>query len=163
MKQAPAPGFTLIDMMLALVIAGILAAIVIPRYGHATDDAIAAALQSNLKTARGQIKANHALNGVYPPTIDPDWFADNDIPEHPQNKSGLPDLQVLGAAGVPHPVNKVLKSGVLGAYWYNPIEGTLQARVAAMSTEQATMDFYNRVNGSSETTLGNYTGGGGGS
>jgi general secretion pathway protein G len=49
-------AFTLIDTLLVIVILGILAAIVIPRYTNATDEAIDAALLTQLQSARRQIE-----------------------------------------------------------------------------------------------------------
>ena len=74
-----------------------------------------------------------------------------------------PEVQVYTTSGITHPANKVLKAGVGGAYWYNPLNGSFRARVTDQGSAAATIDFYNRVNFSDETGLGNYGGGGGGS
>ncbi|MFA5252684.1 MAG: prepilin-type N-terminal cleavage/methylation domain-containing protein [Phycisphaerae bacterium] len=60
-------GFTLVEILIVVVILGILAAIVIPQFTDASEDAKMAALVSDLQTMRGQIelyKAQH--NGVVP-------------------------------------------------------------------------------------------------
>lgn len=60
-------GFTLVEILIVVVILGILAAIVIPQFTDASEDAKEASLLSNLQTMRGQIelyKAQH--NGVVP-------------------------------------------------------------------------------------------------
>ncbi|MDD5064304.1 MAG: type II secretion system protein [Phycisphaerae bacterium] len=60
-------GFTLVEILIVVVILGILAAIVIPQFTDASEDAKESALLSNLQTMRGQIelyKAQH--NGALP-------------------------------------------------------------------------------------------------
>jgi general secretion pathway protein G len=56
-------GFTLVEILIVVVILGILAAIVIPQFTDASEDAKEASLLSNLQTMRGQIelyKAQHS-------------------------------------------------------------------------------------------------------
>jgi len=156
-----AHGFTLIELMIVVSILGILGALVVPKYVNAKDDAVASSLANNVQMVREQISLYHAKNGAYPASIDTTWFAGG-IPEHPENKLGLPLIQINSTPGLYHPSSKVLAAGVTGAYFYNNVEGTFQARVADKGTSAATLAFYNKVNGSSETDLGNYGGGGGG-
>lgn len=153
-------GFTLVEIMIVVSILGILAALVVPKYVNSKDDAVASALASNVEMIREQISLYHAKNGAYPNEIDTTWFAGG-IPEHPENDIGLDLIQINATAGLYHPAWKVLKADAVGAYFYNPIEGTFHARVADKGSAAATIDFYNRVNNSDETDLGNYGGGGG--
>lgn len=60
-------AFTLIELLIVIVILGIIAAIVIPQFGKADDDAKVAALKTNLATIRSQLefyKVQH--NSAYP-------------------------------------------------------------------------------------------------
>ncbi len=62
-KQA----FTLVEILIVVIILGILAAIVIPQFTEASDDARESAIRSDLQTMRSQLelyKAQHA--GSYP-------------------------------------------------------------------------------------------------
>ena len=60
-------GFTLVEILIVVIILGILAAIVIPQFTEASDDARTSALASDLQTIRAQLelyKMQHA--GAYP-------------------------------------------------------------------------------------------------
>jgi general secretion pathway protein G len=60
-------GFTLVEILIVVIILGILAAIVIPQFTEASDDARTSALSSDLQTVRAQLelyKMQHS--GAYP-------------------------------------------------------------------------------------------------
>lgn len=149
-------AFTLVELIVVIIVIGILAAVVVPRYVNSTQEASAATLTRNIKVIEGELAQR-----VSPPTIDPGWFI-NGLPGHPENQAGEPAVETVNASGTLHPTNKVLKAGVGGAYWYNSAEGVVRARVADQGSSSATLAHYNAVNGSSEAALGNYGGGGGG-
>ena len=60
-------AFTLIEILIVVVILGILAAVVVPQFTNAADDANDAAVRSQLQTLRGQIELYRAQQ-----TSDPD-------------------------------------------------------------------------------------------
>ncbi len=49
-------GFTLVEILIVVIILGILAAIVVPQFTDASEQARMASLQSDLQTVRGQIE-----------------------------------------------------------------------------------------------------------
>ena len=148
-------------IIIVVLILGILAAVVLPHVSYSSvTDAEVATLQSTTRIVKEQLTRNYAQYGGWPAAIDNDWFAGGDL-DHPQNDMGEPEVQVFTASATTHPANKVLKAGVGGAYWYNPLNGSFRARVTDQGSAAATIDFYNRVNSSDETDLGNYGGGGG--
>lgn len=49
-------GFTLVEILIVVIILGILAAIVIPQFTEASNDARASALDSDLQTVRSQLE-----------------------------------------------------------------------------------------------------------
>src|SRR3954466_8236755 len=62
-------GFTLVEILIVVIILGILAAIVIPQFTNASNDARKSSVASTLQTLRGQIelfKIQHA--DTAPPT-----------------------------------------------------------------------------------------------
>jgi len=68
-------GFTLVELLIVIVILGILAAIVIARFGGATRDSKEANLKGNLRTIRSALesyKANSRSNS-YPSILDDLW------------------------------------------------------------------------------------------
>ncbi|MDZ4754174.1 MAG: prepilin-type N-terminal cleavage/methylation domain-containing protein [Phycisphaerae bacterium] len=56
-------GFTLIEILIVVVILGILAAIVIPQFTNASQDAQVSAVKSQLQTVRSQIELYRIKNG----------------------------------------------------------------------------------------------------
>lgn len=49
-------AFTLVELLIVVIILGILAAVVIPQFSDASDDARFSSLQTNLQTIRGQLE-----------------------------------------------------------------------------------------------------------
>ena len=66
-------AFTLIEILIVVVILGILAAIVVPQFTDAADDANDAAVRSQLQTLRGQIELYYAQNAEYPDLVADGW------------------------------------------------------------------------------------------
>src|SRR5579862_1354118 len=67
MKRNPR-GFTLVEILIVVIILGILAAIVIPQFTNASNDARNNSVQSTLQTARSQIELFKIQHGDTPPT-----------------------------------------------------------------------------------------------
>lgn len=68
-------GFTLVELLIVIVILGILAAVVIARFGGATRETRESSMKGNLKTIRGSLeayKANSRSNN-YPAVMDDLW------------------------------------------------------------------------------------------
>ena len=63
-KQAK--GFTLEELLIVVIILAILAAIIVPQFSASTNDAKAAALQSNLANMRAAIEFYYQEHGEYP-------------------------------------------------------------------------------------------------
>ncbi|MBL8760320.1 MAG: prepilin-type N-terminal cleavage/methylation domain-containing protein [Phycisphaerae bacterium] len=97
-------AFTFLEVMVVVVIVGILAAIVIPRFGGVTDDAKSSALQGALGGVRSSIASFRAKAVIAGTTTFPTaaqlatvgTVVQNEIPKNPY--SGLATLQEVSAA-----------------------------------------------------------------
>jgi len=72
-------GFTLIEILIVVVILGILAAIVIPQFSSASQEASISSVRSQLQTLRSQVELYRVQNNEYPAvgTISSDDDANN--------------------------------------------------------------------------------------
>ena len=75
MRARVSKAFTLVEILIVVVILGILAAIVVPQFTNATQDAQAGNLQSQLDTLQNQLELFHARNNVYPDLVTDQWGA----------------------------------------------------------------------------------------
>ncbi len=66
-------GFTLIEILIVVVILGILAAVVVPQFTNAADDANDAAVRTQLQTLRGQIELYRAQQSADPALLTTGW------------------------------------------------------------------------------------------
>jgi len=68
-------GFTLVEILIVVVILGILAAIVIPQFTNASQEASASSLKSQLQTVRSQIELMRVKhNGFVPDFVAEQWL-----------------------------------------------------------------------------------------
>lgn len=66
-------AFTLVEILIVVVILGILAAIVVPQFAKAADDARAGNIQTQLNTIQNAIELFRAREGVYPDIAGTGW------------------------------------------------------------------------------------------
>ncbi len=78
MRTRVRKAFTLVEILIVVVILGILAAIVIPQFTSASEDAQISAVQSQLQTVRNQIELFRVRNNGTPPAL-ADLFTANGI------------------------------------------------------------------------------------
>lgn len=97
-------AFTLIEILIVVVILGILAAIVIPQFTDASQEASASNLASQLQTIRSQVELFNVQNIAVP--FDPvangwDQLVNNDyLQAPPKNPFASAGVQTVIAAGV---------------------------------------------------------------
>ena len=66
-------GFTLVELVIVVLIIGLLAAIVIPKFTNATDSSRDASIKTTLKFVRGQIELFKSQHGETPPQLPALW------------------------------------------------------------------------------------------
>lgn len=97
-------AFTLIEILVVVVILGILAAIVIPKFANASQDASAATLKTQLQTIRGQIEVYRARYGNSPPLGTDGDASDWDVLVNPGGElsylQGVPRNPFTGQVGI---------------------------------------------------------------
>ena len=69
-------GFTLVEILIVVIILGILAAVVIPQFTEASNDARQSALASDLQTVRSQLELYKVQHLEKYPDVDADGLAD---------------------------------------------------------------------------------------
>lgn len=140
-------GFTLVEILIVVIILGILAAIVIPQFTSASDDARASAVVSDLQSLRSQIelyKIQHHDNGPDVGTdgnssADGDDFVDRltgttdewgdttktgfgpylqSMPSNPFADAAVRDVVGIAAAN---------PGTAAAGWWYNPTENKIYA------------------------------------
>jgi general secretion pathway protein G len=72
-RLSPRRGFTLVEILIVVIILGILAAIVIPQFTNASNDARNNSVASTLQTARSQIELFKIQHGDTPPAAAVMW------------------------------------------------------------------------------------------
>ena len=117
-------GFTLVEILIVVIILGILAAIVIPQFTEASNDARVSAMVSDLQTVRSQIelyKVQHKDN--YPGTAANGTWSINNFKTHLTSKTDID-----GGAG-----------GTLGPYLQkfptNPFNSSNTVRDATLAAD----------------------------
>lgn len=73
LSRSARKGFTLIEILIVVVILGILAAIVVPQFTNAADEASISSARTQLQSMRSQIELFYSQNGAYPTAT---WSAD---------------------------------------------------------------------------------------
>lgn len=71
MRTRQASAFTLIEILIVVIILGILAAITVPQFAKATDDASSTATFDTLNRVRRAVMIYHARNGSQYPDVTP--------------------------------------------------------------------------------------------
>ena len=98
-------GFTLVEILIVVIILGILAAIVIPQFTEASNDARESALASDLQTLRSQLELYKVQHLERYPNIKEDGTADATVANFVSRLTGKTDQY-----------GKIDATGVFGPY-----------------------------------------------
>jgi general secretion pathway protein G len=123
-------AFTLVEILIVVVILGILAAIVVPQFTNATQDAQQGNLRAQIKSLQNQIELYKARTNSYPDLVANQWAPLLD----PNGDGNLSDAYIKKAPknpAAPTADQSVIVAGLVGqagAGWhYDLVTGTLGA------------------------------------
>ncbi len=153
-------AFTLIELTLVIAILAVLAALVLPRFADATQDAAETAAQTNLAIIQRQVDHYHGMTGQYPDDLLAQWFVGGSLPLNPMAENDTPGMVEVHSFANPsqtEPADKTMSGPAVRPWWYNPITGQVRARVKALGSPVETLRLYNRINGVDANTLGDIT------
>ncbi|MFZ4574892.1 MAG: type IV pilin protein [Phycisphaerales bacterium] len=131
MRKVTRKAFTLVEILIVVVILGILAAIVVPQFTSATQDAQTGNIRAQLKSLQNQIELFKArsTDGQYPDLVADGWgvmidpnsdgnFADGYIKSAPKNPfNNSTDITATAAADFGWHYDQT--TGALGACYYD--------------------------------------------
>lgn len=138
-------GFSLIEIMVVVVILGILAAIVVPRFVNASEQATTNSAAAITRNVQLKITEYFAQHGEYPATIDGSWFLEGALPANPFDPAGGSTLIVQNIANKVYLQNKTSASNSQ-IYWYNRPTGTFHIRIPDQGSDSENLAYYNQVN-----------------
>jgi len=148
------PGFTLVELLIAVTILAILSVVVLPQVAGERGEAVISTLSANIVSVTMVLEVERSKgDGSWPAVIPNEWFVGGILPSHPDQLAGMPKLETVSAPAASHPRNKLLVPNTPGAYWYNVARGNFRARVRDQGSVAATLAAYNRINQSALTSL----------
>jgi len=141
MRNRMKKAFTLVEILIVVVILGILAAIVVPQFTNATQDAQQGNLRAQIKSIQNQIELYKARTNNYPDIVGTSWLCltdpdgnvatdDGYIKKAPKNpaapsaEQSLVTAGLVGAAGFGWHYDNA--TGTFGACYYNETTDTLE-------------------------------------
>ncbi|MBC7835588.1 MAG: hypothetical protein H7Y88_10890 [Phycisphaerales bacterium] len=144
----------LLDILAVLTLLGLLAGAVLYQREKLRREAVLERAATDVRRLELEVKFRAVTKAVplndagWPLTIDPAWFGT----EAPRN-SLLPgerawmEVAADAQAGLQHPPVRMAVHGDEAAFWYNPRQGVVRARVPSMVSDAQATETYNRVNG----------------
>ncbi|MBT8484270.1 MAG: type II secretion system protein [Phycisphaerales bacterium] len=142
----------LIRMLLAVMILGITTGILLYYLNVRRDASDRELARAEVNRFQQQIYLRAALaspdqQDAPPPVIDPSWFQEN-LPINPLLGTERPWVEVAAAHDKTrlHPHNLTAGSDEIAAFWYNPANGVVRARVPEGISDSQALALYNEVN-----------------
>lgn len=134
MRNRVHKAFTLVEILIVVVILGILAAIVIPQFTNASEEAQRGNVQTQLQTLRSQIELFRVRNNGQSPSLEGDDDTSfEDLLRGVDNSHGLPEINtIVEAAGGTQTQEPYTRRAPI-----NPRTGTASVVAAADPREDA--------------------------
>jgi general secretion pathway protein G len=113
-------GFTLVEILIVVIILGILAAIVIPQFTNASEDARKSNMRSQLQTLRSQIELYKLQHRDSPPPEASFWnhltmYTTDDVTDAPDNVVGTAAAPKFGPYMQAPAINPLTNSSTIAA------------------------------------------------
>ncbi len=145
----------LVDFMIALIVLVVIATIMVQQRARAEQNSLVEQTQHAMHAIESKAIFHAGLGETdltrrgYPMVIDELWF--DQLPVNPLTGPTIVWIEVAADDNIKafNPRYVTAEHG-RSAFWYNPYLGIVRARVPMQTSEQATVDLYNMVNG---TTL----------
>ncbi|NJL32508.1 MAG: hypothetical protein HC898_13330 [Phycisphaerales bacterium] len=144
----------IIDTLIAAMLVGILAGILLHYRAEAREVEHWRVVQLSLSRLHEVMQYHKALEEAKsgevnsPIMVTPLWF-EGSLPENPLVPGRQPWMDIApGKDQGLHPPDPVIRAPHQAAFWYNPEKGVFRARVVPQFTDEATLDLYNKINGS---------------
>jgi general secretion pathway protein G len=120
-------GFTLVEILIVVIILGILAAIVIPQFAGASNDARTSNLQSQLQTLRSQIELFKLQHGDTPPKLISVGWSDLTAVTTYANQNFGPYMQQTPVNALSNTATVAAAAGANVGWVYNETTGAISA------------------------------------
>jgi hypothetical protein len=151
---------TLVNIVAVLLVAATALGLSVWAGVQAREELCLKQTRDSLTRLESEVRRRASLGGIelsatgYPMTIKPEWF-EEDVPRHMLLDEARPWVEIAPSdeATLDHPPVRVDVIGGLAAFWYNPAKGVVRARVPASVSDRATLEMYNKINGSELETL----------
>jgi hypothetical protein len=142
------------DVVAAIGLLGLVGGTLYLQRERREEDALFQHVQTDVRRMELEIKYRAATKTTelnargWPVTIDPSWFKDKP-PVNTLLNDDRPWVEVAGTAQAElmHPPVRMAVDKSLAAFWYNPYQGVVRARVPVMVSDDKATELYNRING----------------
>ncbi len=131
-------------------------------HGRAEDDEESRIIATHraVRRVEGEVKyravtEQAALNGYgWPSTISSDWFGSMPPQNHlvPADRPWMEVASGTDASQI-HPTLLISTTKEIPAFWYNPANGIVRARVGPMLSDRRSLEIYNAINRSGLSSL----------
>lgn len=147
-------------ILTAALLGGTYASVTWKQSAEAMQDSTTSTAIASKRSIEREVRIRAAMKEVelnemgWPRTIDPAWFGSSP-PRNPFITLDHPWLEIATDEQsnlIDPPIRQALTPDV-AAYWYNPANGIVRARVGPSVTDAGAVDLYNRVNGASVSAL----------
>ena len=148
-----------VDALIALMLIGIAGGIVWHHLDKREQEVRLATTKQSVETIGTVIREHRNLarieiDGGMPDTVAPSWFT-RPLPENALLDGKRPWIEVASKrqADLEHPLNRVAVNEADAAFWYNPANGVVRARVPSNLGDADALKYYNMVNSTTLTDI----------